>query len=88
MLDLGRRRIYGIEEAEFIILGMKIFLDCCDLGKVLKHVYSKHRLMTFRLLSFAAPHHSGYSLFAVAIVPQISRVPLNAKELVCLRLRK
>ena len=85
MLDLGRRRIYGTEEAELIIFGAKVALGCCDLRKVVKHGYSKYRLTTFRILSFAAPHHSGYSLFAVGIVPQISRLPLNAQEMVRLR---
>ena len=88
MLDLGRWRVYGTEEAETIIFGAKVALGCCDLCKVVKHEYSKYRLTTFRLLNYAAMHHSVYSLFAVGIVPQISRVPLNAKEMVCLRLGK
>jgi hypothetical protein len=88
MLDLDRWRVYVTEEAEFITLGTKVFLSCCNLRKVVKHGYSKYRLTTFRLLNYAAMHHSGYSLFAVGIVPQISRVPLNAQELFCLRLRK
>ena len=88
MLDLGRRRVYGTEEAEFIIFEAKVALGCCDLCKVVKHDYSKYRLTMFRLLSFGATHHSGYSLFAVGIVPLISRVPLNAQEMFCLRSRE
>jgi hypothetical protein len=85
MLDLGRWGVYGTEEAEFIIFGTKVVLGCCDLRKVVKHGYSKYRLTTLRLLNYAATHHSGYSLFAVGIVPQISRVPSNMQELFLLR---
>ena len=81
MLDLGRRCVYCTVEAEFVILGMKVVLGC-DLRKVVKHEYSKYRLTTLRLLSYAVMHHSGYSLFAVGIVPHVSPVPSNPQELV------
>jgi hypothetical protein len=85
MLDLGRRCVYCTEEAEFVALGMKVVLGCCDLRKVVKHEYPKYRLTTLRLLSYAATHHSGYSLFAVGIVPHVSPVASNPQELVYLR---
>ena len=88
MLDLGRWRVYGTEEAETIIFGAKVPLGCCDLCKVVKHEYSKYRLTTLRSHSYAAMKHSGYSLFAVGSVPQVSNVPLKAQELVRLQLRK
>ena len=87
MLDLGRRRVYGTEVAEVIIFATKVLLGCCDLREVVKHGFSKYRLTILRLLNYAATHHSGYSLFAVGIVPQVSHLPLNSQELFCLPIR-